>query len=458
MKPNVIWIYCDELRADVLGCYGGEITAETPHIDSLATQGVRFDRCYTNSPVCVPSRMAVMSGRYPEQTGIYHNEAHWSNCRFSQSPDYPLLPEVFARAGYATASFGKSHLPHGLQPFDHLNLEGGGMKEIVELVPPESLIQPPGVTTNLGGDFPEDTPFPPEKVTKNGIEWMEKQSGPFFLRFSYLQPHTPVCPPPPYARMYENRELPDRITPAAESLFERSFAQTLGTDTMEPNKIRKTWQYYLGLVGWLDGEVGKILDAAKNLKNTIIVFDADHGASLGEGGCFAKHIFAPQSHRVPRIITWPDRFAPGQVRKDINESLDLGRTLLGLCGIDAPDAFRGRDLFNDEPPEAVYSTIGFGCEESRAFPNKSYGTYTGDTPWPRRACLRTERYRLDMNVKWRDEPVSPGDEDIFFTDLKKDPNERMNLVNDPSYADVVGRLRTRLLEHSRTGIEVCSWD
>ena len=125
-KPNILWIYCDELRTDALGCYGNVYAPMlTPNIDAIAENGVRFDNCFCNSPVCVASRSSIITGLYPEETGVYHNEAVWPNYRFELRP--LTFPQVFADHGYHTANFGKVHVPEQLANWRYSNTAGSGM-------------------------------------------------------------------------------------------------------------------------------------------------------------------------------------------------------------------------------------------------------------------------------------------------------------------------------------------
>ena len=456
--PNVLWIYCDELRTDALGCYGNEqFDPKTPHIDSVAESGVRFDNCFCNSSVCVPSRVSTFAGLYPEDTGAYHNEGAWNAFRLPR--ELTTFPEVFARCGYATGDFGKMHLPPEMQPWEHRRREGGGIDEIATLAvrDGQDLIFSGKVHTCIGGPFPADIPFPPEQVTRNALEWIERTDGPFLARISYLQPHTPVCPPPPFDRLYPRDmfrgHLPD--VPHA-STFEREFAEVIGAGCLTPRQIQLAQAYYYGLVGWIDSQVGQVLEYLRSSgrdHDTIVIFGTDHGVALGEGGCYAKHTFAPHVHRVPHLISSPSTIPGGEVRPEICEGLDLPRTLFGLCGIDVPDQFKGRDLFATEPPEGVYATVGFGLPDSWAFPNLDTGRYTAGRGWPRRACIRTERWRLDMNVRIDGRDSPRGDRDVFLTDWKADPRESTNLADDPEAGAARRRLEAMLEEHIAGAVE-----
>ncbi len=457
-QPNILWIYCDELRTDALGCYGNPYAKmQTPHIDWLAQSGVRFDNCFCNSPVCVASRTATLTALYPEQTGIYHNEAVWPHYRFDDPP--LTFPALFAQHGYRTANFGKVHVPASLDVWQHSDTSGSGMAEFYEEVDSASLqiIRPPGIPAAVGGVYPADRPYPPAKVTANALRWMADADEPFLARISLLQPHTPVFPPPPFDTLYRDAPFPDSVDRAcALSQFEARFAEVIRAHEMSSEEIFFAHVHYYGLVAWIDSQVGRLLDflrARDQLEETIVIFEADHGASLGECGRFQKQTFAPESQRVPRLISWPGTLPPAQ-RTDIVESLDLARTLCTLVDIPTDAQFAGRDLFHDPPPAAVYSTIGYGFRSSRAFPNLGVGEYVNGHGWPRRACIRTEQYRLDKNVRIDDEHVSGADADIFLADVRDDPQERTNRAGNPFYEDVVAQLTIMLDNHTAGAVEV----
>src|SRR5690606_5259999 len=113
-RPNILWILSDELRTTALGCYGGAWgPVSTPNIDALAASGVLFEQAFCNSPVCVPSRLSMLTGASPERTGVYSNEGSWQS--FPLPARLRTFPEHFAECGYAVASVGKSHHHHGYQ-------------------------------------------------------------------------------------------------------------------------------------------------------------------------------------------------------------------------------------------------------------------------------------------------------------------------------------------------------
>lgn len=458
-KPNIIYIYCDQLRTDALGCYGNKYTEmKTPNIDRIAEMGVKFENCFCNSPVCVPSRVSNLTGLYPEDTGVYHNEAALN--KFHLDRKFETFPDVFGRNGYKIANFGKVHIPRdlfvnkdGIQIFHHSNSIGSKLryykKEIKNLITQKHFI--------IGGTFPEGRKYTSEKVTKNAINWLKKEKGPYLVRISYIQPHTPVLPPHPYDTLYQEGDFPNTINMKGElSEFEKQFAKLFDVSGMRNEEIYLAQVHYFGLVAWIDAQVGKIFDFLENsgqLNNTIVILSSDHGVSLGENGSYAKHSFAPQVHRVPFLIAGPHIDFRGTSRKDICESLDLPKTLFNLTGIDCPSEFKGRDLFSSEPPEAIFSSIGFGHSSSYAFPMSLYGKYLEGNGWPRRACIRTSKYRLDKTVRMNGKPVKKENEDLFLVNWKEDPDEIHNLINDPNYKVIVEKLSAMLDNHISKSIE-----
>lgn len=466
MAPNILWIMADELRASALGCYGGAPSfgpVATPRIDGLAAEGTRFTRHYCNSPACVPSRASMMSALAPEKTGVYANEAAW---RSYPVPFVPrCFPQHFAAHGYRTQSFGKEHLPGGYAPWQGEDGAGSGMDIFTAAAPASALeaIVPRGIPSPVGGRFPSDRPYPPEIVTRNALDWLAGRGGdgggeePFLLRVSYLQPHTPVLPPEHFRARFDPRDFPGHDLPRGHgSLYEECFAEVVGGRALSHAEMQRAQADYHALVAWLDGEVGRVLDAleASGLADdTIVVFNADHGASLGENGLLSKVVHTEPSQRIPLIVRWPRRVAAGAVRDDLCEAVDLARTLCDLAGIPDDPAFEGRALFRDPAPEAVFSVIGTGHEGACASSASNVGTWPDGRGWPRRACVRTRRWRFDMNVRQDGGPVRPENEDAFLADSLAGPGELTNLAAEPAQGERVAAFRALLLARAADAVE-----
>ena len=241
------------------------------------------------------------------------------------------------------------------------------------------------------------------------------------------------------------------------SAFERRVAAIHGLERMRSEDLRAARLHYYAQVSWIDAQVGRLLEyLEKNdlTERTIVLFGSDHGNPIGDTGAFEKHTFTPSVHRVPLLISWPDRLPAGQVRTDICDSLDIGKTLLALAGIEAPNQFKGRDLFSDRAPDAIYATIGFGQPDSKMGPNGGRGEWYGGRGWPRRSCIRTSRYRLDKNMLIDARKPESEDEDVFLADVVSDPGELTNLAEDPQHLDVVHELSTALDRHVQGAVEV----
>lgn len=446
---NIVMIYCDELRCDALSCYGNPYGIKTPHIDELAAKGVLFEQCYCASPVCVPSRYSMLTSLSPTKTGVYHNEAAMPF--FQLDEDYVTFPQVMHEAGYATASFGKMHIPMTKSPVFDMNDETGGEMNLGIKIKEEAshIMKLPGQFQSvLAADYPEGKKYTPELVTDHGIEWMLKQTSPFFIRFSYLQPHTPIVVPAEYVRRLDGIDFDNQLSYTNTSEFEKRFGEICDIDKMLPEDVARMRKYYYALVLWVDDQVGRIIQTLKKHKmyeDTILVFTADHGANRGENGALAKQTFQLSSHHIPLIISDGTK----AVRRDVCSNLDIAPTLLAMNGIDIPAQFEGVDLFSATHDE-VYSIVGYGKRSSRAFPNKCQGVYSETQGWPQRACIRTAQYRLDMNVLINDEWVSEAEEDIYFTDCLKDPYEQHNLVHEEEYQPIIHELYTKLKAYSHS--------
>ncbi len=453
---NVVMIYCDELRCNALSCYGNPYGIQTPNIDALAKEGVLFEQCYCASPVCVPSRYAMLTSRAPTHTGVLHNEAAMPY--FHLDHDYLTFPQVMAKAGYRTASFGKTHIPQTQEPVFEVNDGRGGEMNLGIKIKDEAqnIMKLPGQFQSiLAADYPADKPYTPELVTKHGLEWIMKQEEPFFVRFSYLQPHTPIVVPHQYVKKLDGIVFDENIELYETSEFEKRFSQICDIQSMKPKDAAMMRKYYYALVLWIDEQVGKIVQTLKEhslYEDTIIIFTADHGACRGENGMLAKQTFQKACHQIPMIIK-ADQLS-SQRRSDVCTNLDTGPTLLGLCGLAIPSEFEGLDLFK-EKHEEVYAAVGYGKSSSRAFPNKNQGRWSSHEGWPQRVCIRTDRYRLDMNTQINGQWVSAEQEDVYFTDRLADPKEMKNLVSMPQYRLTISELYDKLKAYSQDQKQVC---
>lgn len=438
-KLNILWIMADELRTDALSCYGArEPRMSTPAIDAIAERGTLFERCYAASPICVPARAAMLSGLSPVTSGVLANEAYDEPSKLPE-----MFTETLAREGWYTANFGKEHLPGAEIPWQENVEDGSHMADLLsEAAEAGSEVRRvPGMNHVYSAPLPSAHQFSSELVTSNAVNAIHNSKEPFVIRASYLQPHRPAVIPEPWASKYSSIEFEVDSSPEhAPNKFEQVFGHLNRGRELSKEEMSRALQMYYGAVAWLDDQVAVLMSALQTAgltETTVVVVSTDHGANVGEFGGFGKHTFAPASHRIPLVIAAPGQ-PGGHRRSDLATSEDLAATLLGLLEVSPRHQLDGRDLFVDPGPTFISSAIGYGMDWSRAFPNRDAGTWSDGRGWPQRACIRTQRYRLDGNTRIDGQKVDldSSDSDLFLADLESDPGEMRNLIDDPGYEEV----------------------
>ena len=452
--PNILWIQTDEQRTSSLGCYGSE-WARTPHIDGIAKSGTVFTRAYTQCPQCVPGRNSQLTARYPQEIA----------CTFNQSgipfPEGTIsIVDVLKNAGYHTATFGKQHTSAPIA-WDEarnwiLNNEYAGYYSLNEKYDPEEhqVLTPSGARSGSiirAGIYPGGEDNPSRNITDWAIDYLKNRDGekPFFLRVSHNYPHTPVLPSKPWDTYYRVDEIPvvyvDMDAVQTRSSWDQEASQWENLSKLTKEEYERTWQHYMGLCAQVDHEVGRLMDVMDELgltDNTIIVYSSDHGAGLGEVGLVTKGTFDDPSWRVPYIWSWPGHIPEGEVSEDLAEMTDMNRTLLRLAGLEdsIPDSWRGRDLFGDPPPEAVFGQIGYPNRNSEVGKKGDSRSHFGQL----RIGMATDRFRMDYTFMKDGEKMPLEDGNLF--DLEKDPGETRNLWEDPEFLEVKTSLAEKMEE------------
>jgi len=461
--PNILWIQTDEQRPDSLGCYGSG-WAKTPNLDELAERGVTFRRAFCQSPVSVPSRSSQMTCRYPQEIGVLNNPIdHYDGKVYPD--DAVMFTEVFADAGYQTVNFGKRHIakrPTSWHRHDSRQVDSqyAGFFALADRYADEDyrvIKRPGGSPIILAGTYPGSlTDNPSRRITDWAIDYLRTRdvARPFLLRVSHNYPHTPVLPPPPFDRLYCHSELPvryyDHDAYACRSAADRRIADSHNMRALTRQQYEQIWCDYMGLCGYVDYEVGRLLAAVKALgleDNTLIVYSADHGKMLGEWGAGEKGVFDDPVWRGPFIWSWPGHLPQGEQRDDLCEMLDMGKTLLGLTRLTdrTPPSWRGRDLFDASAtaPQFVVGQIGMPNRNAplalATEPNAGSPNYN---PRPLHMAIRTQRYRLDLPWMKDGRRITELDGNLF--DLEADPQERVNLWSDPQHAETRADLLRQL--------------
>lgn len=472
-KPNILLIISDDLNTRI-GPYM-DTDKHTPNLDQLAREGVRFTKAYCQYPICGPSRASLMSGLYPETNGVLGNNDQPGSYK-KETPalaNHPSMTGFFRENGYYTARVSKIFhmgVPGGIERGDPGGDEPDSWDYAYNVLGPETLS--PGKLELLspknlhyGSNFarmilPDELAYTQAdylaasqaiailenragKVPEHGTNKQRiKKDAPFFLAVGFVRPHVPLIAPENCFEPYPEDEvqLPPVIVGdnVPEEALRRQNDKIWGMNEIQK---RQTISAYMASVHFMDQQVGRIIDALDRLEireETIVIFISDHGYNLGEHDSWSKVSLWEGSVRVPMIIS-----APGYEKnfgtscKAITELIDLYPTLTELCGLsdEKPEILQGKSLVNYlEKSEAI-------DPEAHAYTI----TYGG-----KGASLTTDRWRYS---RWG-EDVEDENEELY--DHKDDPEENVNLIEDPGKKEILKEIRKKFelaREKARSGLK-----
>lgn len=460
-RPNIVIIFTDDHAYQAISAYGdSRKLVETPNIDRIAKEGVRFDRCLVPNSICGPSRACLLTGKYNHLNGFYNN----TNSRFDSSQQ--TFPKLLKAAGYQTAVIGKWHLISEPTGFDEWQiLPGQGIYYNPPMNHKGQRVQHQGYTTDI--------------ITDLSIDWMKKRdtSKPFLLMCQHKAPHREWSPPLRHLG-HDN----DRVYPEPETLFddysgrgkaERSqdmtFAKTF-TDSdaklvpppgISPEQKKEwdkyygprnakflkdnpqgkdlvRWRYnrflhdYLGCIKAVDDSVGQVLkylDDNKLADNTLVIYASDQGFYLGEHGWFDKRWIFEESLRTPLLVRWPRVGKAGHTTKEIVSIIDLAPLCLDAAQIQVPDDMQGVGI--------VPQIRGLTPAKWRKSFYYHYYEHPAVHSVARHYGVVTDRYKL---VRF----YEPEFDEWELFDLEKDPHELKSVYGKPEYADVQKDLEKEL--------------
>jgi arylsulfatase len=452
-QPNLLFIYADQHRADVMGCAGNDIVL-TPHLDRLASEGVRFDQTWTESPICQPARASLLTGRYPGDHGVLGNFA--GNCQ----PEWDTFPRRLQEAGYTTATIGKTHFdawPMGAEPgtpaptdewigsfgFDHVveefdryvhlfDVETPYMRFLREhdaLEPYQEVVQ----ANFRGGDGHwkgVTSPLPQELdltcfLADEAQQWIGRQPGdrPWFLQLSFVQPHVPLMGDPIWADHYASAQI-ERTARAEPEAFTDEWATHLGflrkhshSELLTDEFVLAGARQYYAMVSLIDQRVGGLLaqlEKQGQLDNTWIVYSADHGEMLGD---------YRSAVRVPLIVR-PPSGTTGRVETAPVQAFDIAATMLDAGSAAALDGAPSRSLV---PLVTGMDGATRDCVVSMIRMRPGLPTWH---------AISNGNWRATINA-------DTGEVSELF-DLVTDANETTNRVGDLSVDDELYLLRNQL--------------
>ena len=444
-RPNVLWICGDDHAPYVLGAYGNK-QVRTPNLDQLASQGMRFDRAFCNSPVCTASRQSFITGRYPRTIGV-------TQLKTPLSEKEVTLAEVLKRAGYDTAAIGKMHfnspLSHGFDRLTDLPQHQAWLQaKDRSLLPPGLEVQAPwkpfkdparvwlnsacrpfgAVDADMAGTF----------FAQQAASYIqERKDKPFFLIASFYEPHSPFYFPVEYRGRHKPEEFKvPKVGPEDDWQIPKIFR-----DLTDREKQGIIAAYYTS-AEFLDKNIGLVLDALEKsgqAENTLIIYTGDHGYMLGQHGRFEKHCGYEPAVRSPLLIRFPAKVKARQSTEALVEFIDIFPTVLDFAGVPIPTNVQGKSL------------VPVLTGRTKQHREQVFIEYSENEE----AYLRTERWKFIYSTgkRQREDGYATGNplpgRTLQLFDLTHDPDELTNLAQRPEYSKRVADFTAQLAGHMK---------
>lgn len=433
-RPNILLITTDQQRWDAVGGTGPAFL-RTPHFDHLCREGVRFNRAYSDCPLCVPARRTIMTGQHAHTHGMTENAV--------SVPVDPsaTLPGRLTAAGYQSMAIGKMHFhpQRYRQGFQEMILPDDYYREMARKGGAQPMRHGLGQNeiTPTMSTVPE-TETLTSWIAERSVDFITHRrdpSVPFFLWTSFSKPHPPLDPPEPYYSMYRDANIPDPVCGDWARREDCPVALRRMWERMDgdrsPEIIREARAAYYGLVSQIDFNLGRIfaaLRASGQWKNTIILFASDHGEYLGDHGGMWKGFFHESSARVPFVLRLPPTAPWSSSDRTVDDLVclvDIYPTLLGAAGIDVPADVDGVNMLpavrevRTPKPRWVVSVFATDVEHC-------YQLAITDGRW---------------KYLWFPEGAA---EQLF--DVESDPSELHNRATDTDAAAIKSALRTALID------------
>jgi uncharacterized sulfatase len=441
-KPNLVFIMTDTQATNVVGTYGHP-ELDTPNIDNLAENGIKFDRAYTTCPLCTPARAGMFTGIYPHTAGA------WTN-NLPLGDNIKTMGQRFQDNGYHTAYIGKWHLD-GHDYFGAGICPAGwdaacwydGKRYLSELSKEEIYLWREGLSSvealRTHDVQPEFTWA--HRISDRAIDFLQKHSlEPFLMAVSYDEPHHPFTCPPEYAAKFQDYWYP--VGPGAYDTLDNKPAHH--REWAESAKVHlenghANHPLYFGCNSFVDHEIGRVVDAVHQyagadsggLDNTFIIFTSDHGDMLGAHRITGKGpaMYEEIAH-IPLIIEGPACLGSGTANPTLVSHIDLLPTMLELAGLEVPPIMHGQSLLPllqgaEEPDRSV--VIEF---ERYEIEHDSWGGFQ-----PVR-CIVSDYYKLVINLLHTDE----------LYHLQADPAEVNNLIEHQDFVGIRNAMHDQLLD------------
>ena len=461
-KPNILFIFTDDHAYQSISAYGSKIN-QTPNIDRIAKQGMRFDRCYVTNSICGPMRAVIQTGKYSHLNGFCCNGNKFDGTQTT-------FPKLLQSVGYQTAVVGKWHLGTHMKP------QGYDYSEV--LIGQGPYYNPPMLKN---GERTKHVGYTTDIITDLALSWLKEKRDPekpFLLMYQHKAPHRNWQPGPKHLNLYDDVEIPEpetlfdnyenRASPASTQDMTIEKTMTRNDLKLDPprnltpeqlevwnaaygpkNKKFKEanlkgkelvrWKYqryikdYLRCIKSVDENVGRVLDYLDDSglsDNTIVIYCSDQGFYLGEHGWFDKRWMYEETLRTPFLIRWPGVVKPGSVNQsDIVSPLDFAQTFCEIAGAQPPADAQGASLvsiFNGKTPDDWRKVFYY-----------QYYEYPGAHSVRRHYGVTDGQYKLIHYYE-------PDVDEWEMFNLASDPNELKSIYNDANSATEKSRLMSEI--------------
>ncbi|MEZ5403751.1 MAG: sulfatase-like hydrolase/transferase [Bryobacteraceae bacterium] len=447
--PNVLLILCDQMRGDAMSGLGSP-NARTPHIDRLGREGVLFERCFSNNPVCLPSRKSIFSGRFPHEHGSLTN-GDGDHLPFAGS-----LAAALAARGYRTGYVGKNHT------FEKPEMERFDFARVRDREPFRQYSRWARPNWHMDSPWPESKCYGSVN-TADALRFLDERGAsrdPFFLTVSYFDPHPPYMAPSGYTARYASRDmkLPNTVAPSAVSARLAAHSAAMEFDKQTDADLTETMRYYYAAIEYgVDAQVGALMAALdkRGLRgSTLVLFAADHGDFMGhyrmvrKGMLLYDHLL-----HVPLIARHPALASGGLRVRDTVQLVDLFPTILEAAGAMPPEGveLRGASILplargGSRKEIAAFASAGYAHTDAariaKGEKEKPLHTRVLDTvmrPEFRAATIRTPEWRMTL---------SEADPPELFR-IDGGAGERANVAAEKAHSSVRRNLEKRIAGHWR---------
>ena len=485
-QPNFLFITTDQQRWDALGIHNPRI--RTPAMDSIARDGIRFDRAYPTNAICAPARASMITGRSQRGHHVFNN--------VNLSEAIPVVGDSLREAGYTTALIGKPHFKSGeyedalpdhpppgapVDPedglwygpyfgFDHVEILGAHTypkghwriwlerhhPEGLELWKPVNALEPrSGAFHSWKNAIPAEWHYT-HRTADRTVHWLRGHAHerPFFLWMSFYDPHQPFTPPRPYCDMYDPADMPPAVpredvsNKPPQYQYARDGLPYQGYDTTsgwDGDHHREIVAHYYGMTSFIDDGIARVLAELDRLglaENTHVIFSSDHGEGLNDHGIAAKPMMSYECvNRVPLLWRHPATVAAGRVHGGVMTQLDLVPTFIDLAGAPPLVGMEGRSfapLLNGETDAHRDAVI---VERIAIFGSGRPELVGTDKA---HAQPIVQRVKMLVTEDWKLLHYGTTEYGELYN-VKDDPEDLTNLWDDPAHADVRAQLVERLL-------------